>query len=226
MAKILIVDDDEDLAQVLSHLLVMDMHTVDVARDGAEGLSLLQLSQYDVVILDWNLPKMDGVQVCREYRSRGGNARVLMLTGRSDVTDKVKGLDFGADDYLIKPFDSRELSARVRVLLRRPLEARQDVLAMGSLSLDTQNHTVSASGKSLQMAPREFALLEFFMRNPDQVFSVDSLLARVWRVDSEAAQDAVRMSIKRLREKLAENEGCPEIETIYGVGYKLKLKQE
>lgn len=224
MAKILFVDDDMDFLQVMCNYLILEMHSVDTARDGREALELLKLSRYDIVILDLNLPRVDGLAVCREYRSEGGSARVMMLTGRTDINDKVRGFDAGADDYLTKPFDSRELSARIRALLRRPIETKHDVLKLGDVCLDMQRHTVSRGGSPLQLAPKEFALLEFFMRNPNQVFSTNSLLERVWCVESEAALDAVRMAITRLRAKLGgDRTDGPIIETIHRVGYRLKV---
>jgi DNA-binding response OmpR family regulator len=150
---------------------------------------------------------------------------ILMLTGKDSMADKIAGLDVGADDYLTKPFSLKELSARVRALLRRPAVVVSNVLELGSLRLDTQKHRLTKDGAEIQLMPRDFALLEFFMRNPDIVFSSEALLNRVWNDESEAGSDALRTSIKRLRKKLdsGDNEADSVIENIPRVGYRFRL---
>jgi DNA-binding response OmpR family regulator len=222
MAKILVVEDETNVAAAIVDLLTYEHHIVETADNGADALHLLQLSQFDLAILDWRLPVMDGLEVCKTYRARGGTIPILMLTGKSLSAEKELGLDSGADDYLTKPFDMRELAARTRALLRRPPSLMGNVLEINGLVLDRQNYKVSFNDKPISLLPKEFDLLEFFMRHRNRVFSLDSLLEHVWASAADVSPDAVRQCIKRLRKKL-EDAGCsPLIQSVYGVGYKLE----
>ena len=203
--------------------LTIEHHNIEVVGDGKEGLEKLQFYEYDVVILDWALPGMQGVEILKEFRNNGGVTPVLMLTGKDAVTDKEQGFDAGADDYLTKPFHMKELSARLRALLRRPQGYVGDVIEHGNLSLDRSNYAVVRNGEQIRLLPKEFALLEFLMRHPNQVFSADALLNRVWASESDATIDALTTCIKRLRKKVDVQGQQSIIRTIHGVGYKLDI---
>lgn len=222
VAKILLVEDDIELSQSIEDWLTDEHHVVDVINSGAEVLNRLRFDQYDLLILDWQLPGMSGIEICKSFRGSGGNTPILMLTGKSEVSEKETGLDAGADDYLTKPFHPRELSARLRALLRRPKDFSQTVLKIGDIELDPASFSVTRDGEQVPLLPREFALLEFFMRHPDQVFSAEALLDRVWSADSEASPDTVRVHITKLRGKI-DSPGKPSmIKTLHRLGYKLE----
>ena len=220
MAKILLAEDDADMASMVEDWLNHEQHTVEVVVNGADALDRMRFYSYDLIILDWELPKMSGIDALKEYRGQGGLTPVLMLTGRGQVIHKTEGLDSGADDYLTKPFDGQELSARIRALLRRATKQPSNVLSAGSLSLDTATRAVLKNGKPLNLLPKEFVLLEFFMRHAGEVFSPEALLDRVWKSDSDSSLDAVRMCIKRLREKIDPPDGPSMITTVHRVGYR------
>ena len=221
MAKILLVEDEPDISDLISSWLKNDHHTVELAVNGEDAMSLLNIYTFEVIILDWMLPGLSGVEVCRKYRNRGGTTPILMLTAKTHVDEKSAGLDAGADDYLTKPFELKELSARIRALLRRPSAFSGTVLRVGPIVMDTATYKVSRVDEQIQLLPKEFALLEFFMRHPNQAFSAEALLDRVWTSDSEASPETIRTYIKRLRKKIDE-EGKPSLlGTVHGVGYKL-----
>lgn len=213
--KILVVEDDVDLNESLVTWLRAERFVVEAAQDGNRALDFIYASAFDAVVLDWELPDMTGIDICREMRERGVNTPVLMLTGRTTTKDKITGLDSGADDYLTKPFQLEELSARLRSLLRRQYEP-PPALVVGDLSLDTFGRVVSKGGQDVRLLPKEFDLLEFFMKHPNEVFSAEALVSRVWANDN-VTTDAVTTCIKRLRKKLS-NEDM--IRTVHGVGYK------
>lgn len=221
MAKILLVEDDQALAKLVRNWLSLEHHAVESVEDGEEALHRLKVSEYDLVILDWTLPKLAGVEVLKEHRRLGGQTPVLMLTGKDKISDKEEGFDAGADDYLTKPFHGKELTVRIKALLRRPPNLVQDVLRVGELVLQKENFSVRRGENEIRLLPKEFALLEFLMRHPNQVFSAEALLERVWVSESESTVEAVTTCIKRLRRKL-ESDGTPSpIATVHGVGYKL-----
>lgn len=216
------VEDDKAVIQTVTTWLKHEHYTVEVAEDGGEGLALLRSYKYDAIILDWQLPTMSGIELCKDMRRRGDLTPVIMLTSKSDLDDKELGLDAGADDYLTKPFHMRELSARLRALTRRGNKLTSNVIEVGNLMLDPNAYRFTRNGSDLMLPKTEFALMEFLMRHPNQVFSADALLERVWTSSSNATTETVRTYIKRLREKLHE-EGKPDaIQTIHGVGYVLR----
>lgn len=224
MAKILVVEDDESLSRMLSEWLVNEHHTVEVSIDGADANEKLQYYDFDLVILDLNLPSMGGIKILKQFRASGKETPVLILTGQDKIEDKELGLDSGADDYLTKPFHMKELSARVRAVLRRPTTYVGDKLTHGALELTPGTHSVKINGKEVVLLPKEFALLEFLMRHPDQVFSADALLNRVWESASDSSIDALTTCVKRLRKKI-DMEGAPSfIKTVHGVGYKISTE--
>jgi DNA-binding response OmpR family regulator len=215
MTRILVVEDDEPLLDVLMAELG-DRYSVDTATDGPTGSKLLNTNVYDIVVLDWNLPDLSGVDLCREYRTKGGTALVLMLTGKDKLGDKVTGLDAGADDYLTKPFDLPEFSARLQALLRRPSRG-QDKLAVGSVVIEPNKFRATQNNTEIRLIRKEFAILELLMRYAGRVFTVDEIIARVWTIDETPSLDVVRSHIMNLRKKLG---GDSIIRTVHGVGYK------
>ncbi len=227
MAKILLVDDDRELVSMLKVWLESEHHIVEEIFEGPTALQQLGITQYDVVILDWDLPGMSGPSICKAFRDMRGSTPIIMLTGKKAISEKESGLDAGADDYLTKPFDVKELSARIRALLRRPQAMVSTVLQVQDIVLDGAKYRVTKGGEEVRLLPKDFALLEFFMRYPDQVFSSDALLQRVWQSDSEATSEAIRTAIKRIRQKLDDKDGEEStsiIENIPKVGYRLRSR--
>ncbi len=220
MSKILLVEDDAAMSESLEALLRAERYTVDVAIDGLTALEFLRSYEYDLVILDWQLPGMSGIDVCENYRLGGGMAFILMLTGQNTVEQKERGLDTGADDYLTKPFATRELMARIRALLRRPPSVTSEVLRMGTVEIDTRAKEVRVNNSPVKLMPLEFSLLEFLARHPNEVFSCETLLKRVWGADSDVSLDSVYSCMNRLRKKLQPRSSCEMIQTVHAVGYK------
>lgn len=221
MAKILIVEDNSELLDNVRDWLLAEKHVVDCSSDGVEALAYLKTYEYDVIVLDWTLPKLSGLEICKQYRGQGGAAPVLMLTGRRTIDDKEMGLDAGADDYLTKPFEMRELSARLRALLRRSTKLTADSLQVGQLKLDKQSHRVTRDGKDIKLMPKEFAILELLMTHPGKVFSAEALIERIWATDSDASPEIVRKYINRLRQQVDVAGSTSIIRTVHGVGYSL-----
>lgn len=221
MAKILIVEDDRDLAQVLSVTLSSKGHSVQIADGGAVAIDFLRSFKYDLVILDWMMPEVTGIDVLKAYREKDGKAPILMLTAKAEVADKALGLDMGADDYLTKPFHPQELLARVRALLRRPHSLAAVLLTAGDITLDPATCQVTRKGEEIHLRPKVFSLLEFFMRHPDQVFSSEAILERVWMDDSLASPDTVRTHIKLLRKSIGQTGESGLIKNIRNRGYML-----
>ncbi|HNB23792.1 MAG TPA: response regulator transcription factor [Candidatus Melainabacteria bacterium] len=226
MAKILVVEDDEDLLTLIKDRLTAEKFVVEAVEDGRDAMAQLDAIEFDAIVLDWNIPGMSGIDVLRAFRARGGSTPVIMLTGKKEVPDKLNGLDSGADDYIGKPFDLRELISRLRAILRRPAAIQSDVFNVRDITLDSANHKLTRKGKSIHLKPKDFALLEFFMRHPDQIFSSDALLERVWQNDSEASNQALRVAISRIRKALEDNDsedGSDSIiENVSRVGYRLR----
>ncbi len=223
MPKILIVEDDVDLAEQMENWLRSQRYAVEKAATGTEALERLRFYQYDLILLDWNIPAPDGIEVCREYRDRGGKTPILMLTGNDCPVDKATGLDSGADDYLGKPFDTVELAARLRALLRRPKENyKGSEIKARDIVLDATSGKVSKGDKVLELLPLEYTLLEFFMRHPGALFSADDILNRVWGSESDATVDTLRTYIKTLRKKIDSPGQGSLIHTVYGIGYRFE----
>jgi|688.fasta_scaffold624718_1 DNA-binding response OmpR family regulator len=223
MAKILLVEDNKRLAELvydsLSELYLQ--HDVDLVLNGADGLANIKAYTYDLLILDWDLPSVSGIEILKEFRSLRKNAPVIMITGKNEFPDKEKGFMAGADDYLTKPFDIKELVLRVSALLRRPQNLiSAEPLSSGDIVLDRDKFAAYRNGTNLGLVRLEFALLEFLMRYPNQYFSPAALLERVWSNQSDATVESVKTCVKRLRKKIDE-EGKPSlIENAYGIGYR------
>ena len=221
MAKILLVEDDKNLAYLLKMQLEQSRHLVDVAGRGLDALAQLRSNSYEIVILDWMLPDASGIDVCREYRALGGRCHILMLTAKGTVEDKASGLNAGADDYMVKPFHPTELDARVNALLRRPPTYTGKKLKVRDIELDTAAGVVLKDGVEIELTAKEFSLLELLMRYPNQSFSLEAILDRVWDSDSSASIDSVRTHMKTLRKKLGDSDEAGYIKTKRGQGYRI-----
>lgn len=224
--RILLVEDDDRIATPLLEDLRNQQYVVDAAQDGLSGWDFIQTVEYDLILLDLMLPKLDGISLCKRLRREGYNSFVLMLTAKDTTTDRVMGLDSGADDYLVKPFELEELAARIRALARRPPQLQQPALHQGKLQLNPATRQVSYAGYPLELTPKEFLLLNYFMQHPGQVFTRSMLLDKLWELDRDSSEGTVRTHINNLRRKL-ESAGSYEtlIETVYGVGYRLNTSR-
>lgn len=221
--KILLVEDDEGAALVLKNILTQQHYTVDMASDGETGLSLAQMFAYDLVLLDIMLPKLDGLMFCRQLRAQKNDTSILLLTALDSSTSKVIGLDAGADDYVIKPFDTNELSARIRALIRRKTPTRSSIIQAGNVRLDTSSSQVICNGELLHLTAKEYALLELFLRNSDRIFTQEMLLDYLWSSEELPSTNTVRAHIKALRRKLKLAGASDLIETVHRFGYRLRL---
>jgi DNA-binding response OmpR family regulator/HPt (histidine-containing phosphotransfer) domain-containing protein len=221
--KILLVEDDEYTASLISNALTAHHYLVNTTENGQTGLELTAAYDYDLILLDVLIPGMDGMSLCRQLRSQGCQMPILMLTAKNTSGDRIRGLEAGADDYVVKPFDLSELVARVKALLRRRQATLQTVLTWENLKLDLSTNEVSYSNRLLHLTPKEYGLLELFLRNPRRIFNRSSLLDNVWNVDEFPGERAVTTQIKGLRQKFKKAGMAAEfIETVYGLGYRLK----
>jgi two-component system OmpR family response regulator len=220
--RLLLVEDDTRLAGLLLRGLRAEGYAVDVAATVEEARWLATENPFDVLIFDVMLPDGDGFTLCQELRQAGNWTPVLMLTARDSVNDRVRGLDAGADDYLVKPHSFAELAARVRALVRRGRPARPAVLSVGSLILDPATHGVHVDGRPVAVSAKEFALLELFMRQADRVLSRSEILDHVWDWAYDGTSNVIDVYVRYLRQKIGEGPGVPRIETVRGVGYSLR----
>jgi len=220
--RVLLVEDEIKMSRALRRGLEQEGYAVDTAQDGTDALHRATEWDYDAIVLDVMLPGLDGLEVCRRLRRAGRWAPVLMLTARDGVADRIRGLDVGADDYLVKPFAFGELLARLRALVRRGARERPAVLAVGDLVLDPAAHTATLSGRSVPLSTREFALLEFMMRNAGQVLSRPAILEHVWDYNYDGMSNVVDVYVGYLRRKLEQPPGQVRIRTVRGVGYGLE----
>ena len=220
--RLLVVEDEARMARLIKRGLEEDGHAVDVAGDGPEGLWMATENSYAAIILDVMLPGFDGFELCRRLRAAGLWAPVLMLTARDAVGDRVRGLDAGADDYLVKPFSLLELSARLRALARRDDRARPTVLTVGALRLDPATKQAWRDNAELQLSPKEFSLLELFMRHPGSVLTRSQILDAVWDFAYDGGSNVVDQYVAYLRRKVDLPFGRHDIETLRGMGYRLR----
>jgi len=222
--RLLVVDDEVELAEAVARGLRREGYAVDVAFDGDDALEKVSLVPYDLICLDLTMPGVDGLEVCRQLREappHGENPRVLMLTARDTLEDRVAGLDEGADDYLVKPFAFPELSARIRTLLRRDAGTSGSVVEVGDLTLDTGRREVLLGSEEVTLTAKEFALLRYFMAHPGTVISQEELLDHVWDENADPFTNTVRVTVGTLRRKLTRGDESP-IETVIGQGYRLR----
>jgi len=224
--RILVIEDNHRLNRSLAASLTHEGYSVDSAYDGQEGQDLAELTAYDLIILDVLLPEKDGLEVCRNLRRRRIQTPILLLTARDSVDDRVHGLDSGADDYLVKPFAMRELLARLRALLRRQQPSKQGQLAMGDLVMDPVMHTVEREGRPLDLTPKEFALLEYFLYHPNQVVTREMIEQHIWNYDFECESNVIDVYVRRLRRKLDDPFAVKLLTTVRGVGYRLQSRPE
>ena len=222
--RVLVVEDERRIAAFIKRGLEEEHYAVDVAYDGEEALDWTDAVDYDLIVLDVLLPKKDGIQVCHELRAQGSNVPILMLTARDAVEDRVQGLDSGADDYLVKPFAFQELLARLRALLRRTSEIRSTRLQVGDLVLDTLTRRATRGGRVIELTAREYALLEFLMRRPGQVFSRTQITEHAWDYDFSTTSNIVDVYIRYLRRKIDNGFEAKLIRTVHGEGYKIEAE--
>lgn len=225
LVRVLIVEDDPALADLLARTLREAAMAADVVQTGADALTALAVNEYDLAVLDVGLPDVDGLTVCREHRARGGRTPILMLTARTGLDDRVRGLDAGADDYLAKPFAIEELLARLRALARRPVAPLDVVLRFADLELDTRSLSARRNGGTIRLTSREYALLEYLMRNPERVVSRSQILEHVWDDNFDPVGNAVDVLVGRLRRRVHPDGAVPLIHTVRSRGYVLSLAE-
>lgn len=219
--RILLVEDDPKQLMPLQTVLSQAGHSVDGVKDGETAQWLLSEKEYDLLILDWMLPRVSGISLCQQYRAAGKTAPVLMITAKDTTPDKVTGLDTGADDYLVKPIDIVEFMARVRALRRRSPLWQGDILRLNDLQLHLDKLTVERQGVTVSLSSREFQLLEYFMRHPRQVLTRNQIEQAVWEWGTEPESNAITVLIRKLRQRLESVGAADWIETVYGMGYRL-----
>lgn len=224
--RILVIEDEKKLAGFIRKGLVEQSYCVDVAHDGLRGYVLASQNDYDLIILDIVLPKQDGWTTCRKIRQDGITTPILMLTALGETDDKVKGLDSGADDYLTKPFEFAELLARVRAILRRKYSQQETILRINDLILDPAKHLIERDGKTIKVTAKEFALLEYLMRNHGKVMTRTQISEHVWDIDFDRGSNVIDVYIKSLRQKVDKGFSQRLIHTVIGVGYVLREENE
>ena len=221
--RILVVEDDRKIANAIKKGLEQESYAVDVSYDGQDGLGSALTIDYDLIVLDRMLPEVDGIQICRTMRDKDLHTPILILTAKDKICDRVEGLNAGADDYLVKPFAFEELLARVRALLRRPQKVKDNLLKADNLSLERVKFEVKRAGKKIALSSREFALLEYLMRNAGRILTKDNIIAHVWDYDADILPNTVEVYIGYLREKIDKPfpKSKPLIQTVRGFGYKI-----
>ena len=220
--KILLAEDEVDLNNVVTRYLKKNGYSVDSVLDGEEALDYLEYSEYDLVILDIMMPKVDGFEVIKKLRDKGNHTSVLMLTARDSADDKVKGLDLGADDYIVKPFDFNELLARIRAVVRRKYGNSSNKLVIGDLILDTSEKSVTRAGKQIELTGKEYEVLEYLMQSKNRILSRDQIKEHVWDFDYEGDSNIIDVLIKNIRKKIDIEDGKQIIYTKRGLGYVIK----
>lgn len=223
--RLLIIEDDYHMNQALKKSLIEEGYAIDAVYDGREGEAYAASTLYDAIILDVMLPRKDGIAVCRTLRQRSVMTPILMLTARDTIEDRVQGLDSGADDYLIKPFALHELLARLRALFRRSSPQKSGVLVVGDLVINPATHEVTRVGERIKLNAKEFALLEYFMRHPNQVLKREMIESHIWNYDFISVSNVVDVYVRRLRRKIDDPFAEKLLETIYGAGYRLRVSE-
>ncbi|MFA6369189.1 MAG: response regulator transcription factor [Candidatus Shapirobacteria bacterium] len=219
--KILIVEDEHLIANAIKKGLEQEHYVIDVAYDGLEGFDLASSGDYDLILLDLMLPNMNGLEICRQLRNEKNQVPILILTAKSQLEDKIDGLNCGADDYLTKPFAFEELLARIRALTRRPQSTITDNLSIGDLSLNLSNYEVTRQNKIIVLSSKEYSLLECLMRHANKILTKDQLIQHVWSYESNILPNTVEVYIRNLRQKIDKNYKIKLIKTVRGFGYKI-----
>ena len=220
--RILLVEDEVKLAHAMKRALELQKYAVDVANNGKDGLDFAIGEDFSLIILDVMLPEIDGIEICKRIREAGIHTPVMMLTARGQISDKVTGLDVGADDYMVKPFSFEELFARIRALVRRPAQANDPVLSIKNLSLDPKTFTVKRDDRVIELSSKEFSLLEYLLRNKNAVMNKDQIIAHVWNYDSDVLPSTIEVHVKHLRDKIDVTGEESLIHTIRGRGYTIR----
>ena len=220
--RLLVAEDEKDMNRLITRALEKEGYGVDSCFDGEEAMDYLESSEYDGVILDLMMPKMDGHQVLKKLRARGSDLPVLFLTARDSIADRVAGLDLGADDYLIKPFDFDELLARVRAMMRKRSGHKTSVITIGDLKIDTGSHEVTRGDRSIELSSREYSILEYMAMHPGQVLSREQIETHVWNFDYSGGSNVVDVYISYLRKKIDGKENVKLIRTVWGTGWMIK----
>ena len=224
--RILVVEDEHKIAQSIKKGLEQESYAVDLAFSGNDGYDFASTEEYDVIILDIMLPNLSGIEIAKKLRIENNHTPILMLTAKGELDDKVDGLDSGADDYLTKPFAFEELLARIRALLRRPQQVSQSILAFADITLDPKSYLVKRAGKEIHLSSKEFALLDYLLRHPNQIVTKDQIINHVWNYDADVLPNTVEVYIGYLRNKI--DKPFPEkktlIQTVRVFGYKLEEK--
>lgn len=223
--RILVVEDEMSLGQALVELLEDEAYAVDLAEDGETASELKAINTYDAVVLDWTIPPPTGIELLRRWRNRGDETPVLMLTGRGGVEDRVDGLDTGADDYLIKPFSFEEFLARIRSLLRRREKVLNNCLEADDISMDRAAHQVTVGGELVELSPKEFSMLEYFLHRVDEVVTRTDLTEHVWDDSFDSMSNVIDVTVHRLRRKIDGDRAARLLHTVKGVGYVLKSQR-
>jgi DNA-binding response OmpR family regulator len=225
--RILLVEDEPDLGSAIEKALTRDRYIVDWTKDGSEAWEYLTQSQtqYMLAVIDWMLPGLSGIEICKRLRARKDSLPVLILTARDSISDRVTGLDAGADDYLVKPFGMAELLARLRALQRRSPQVQAQTLQVGSLILDYGSSClkIQTSEATVSLTAKEFQLLEYLMKHTNQIVSTEQIRNQLWTLNSDSVSNVVAAQVRLLRRKLAEQDLGQAIETVYGLGYRLNL---
>ena len=220
--RLLVAEDEKDMNRLITRALEKEGYGVDSCFDGEEAMDYLESAEYDGVILDIMMPKMDGHQVLKKLRARGSDLPVLFLTARDSIADRVAGLDLGADDYLIKPFDFDELLARVRAMMRKRSGHKTSVITIGDLKIDTGSHEVTRGDRSIELSSREYSILEYMAMHPGQVLSREQIETHVWNFDYSGGSNVVDVYISYLRKKIDGKENMKLIRTVWGTGWMIK----
>lgn len=223
--RILIIEDEVKLASTMKRALELQSYAVDVENNGNSGLDLALGEEFDLIILDIMLPGIEGTEICKRIRADGKHTPILMLTAKGQIADRVNGLDIGADDYMVKPFSFEELFARIRALIRRPKQAHDSILKVNDLSLDPNTYKVKRGDKNINLSTKEFALLEYLMRNKNVVLTRDKIVSHVWNYESNILPSTVEVHMKHLRDKIDAKFSLKLIKTIRGRGYTMRNEE-
>jgi DNA-binding response OmpR family regulator len=220
--RILLVEDEVKLAHAIKRALELQKYAVDAVNNGQEGLDFAIGEEFSLIILDVMLPEVDGIEICRRVREAGIHTPIMMLTAKGQITDKVTGLDVGADDYMVKPFSFEELFARIRALVRRPAQTNDPILSVKDLTLDPRTFVVKRGERAIELSAKEFSLLEYLLRNKNTVLNKDQIISHVWNYDSDVLPSTIEVHVKHLRDKIDGKDDASFIHTIRGRGYTIK----